>query len=231
MTNQDSNQTSVDRDIEALVKQKFYPCVAAVQSVAKKDYVVQSARGFGTGTDRQAIRGAICKYLQEWKKTRSTTYTLWITFPEDQVTTEEEFEKLMWSEISNMTSIEESKKEWAEGWSKNPTDPNFTLCIHGQAFFVVGLHPLSSRPARRFPYPAIVMNAFDQFEDLTEQGLYEPMVSKNREREMRFSGSLNPMVETHGDKWESIQFSGRDNSKEWKCPFHFKAQSEVGRAE
>ena len=212
----------VHTDIAALVGQKFYPCVAAVQSVAKKDYVVHEAREFGTGVDRDGIRKAICDYLRSWMKTRSTTYTLWLTYPNDQVTTEDEFEQRMWSQLSNFTSLEEREQDWAPGWSQDPKDPNFTLCIGGQAFFVVGLHPLSSRPARRFPYPAIVLNAFEQFEDLTRQGAYEAMVEKNRQREIRFSGDLNPMVEEHGDKWESIQFSGKTNSSDWKCPFHFR---------
>jgi FPC/CPF motif-containing protein YcgG len=220
-------ETNVHSHISSLVGQKFYPCVAAVQSVAKKDYVVFEARSFGEGVDREGIRKAICDYLRTWMKTRSTTYTLWITYPNDQVANEDEFEARMWSEMSNLTSKEEREKEWAPGWSKDPADPNFTICIGGHAFFVVGLNPHSSRSARQFPYPAIVMNVFDQFEDLTEQGAYESMVAKNREREMKFSGNLNRMVVEHGDKWESIQFSGKENRSDWKCPFHFKESAKT----
>ena len=81
----------------------------------------------------------------------------------------------------------------------------------------MGLHPRSSRLSRRFPYPAVVFNLYEQFEALG--AAYEPMVELIRRRDRRFQGSVNPTVERWADKWESIQFSGRENPPDWKCPF------------
>lgn len=212
---------SILSEISKLIGTKMYPCVAAVQSLAKKDFVIHEARGFGSGVDRTPIRKAISDFLTEWKKTRSTTYTLWIAYPNDTVASEEEFEARMWEELSRLTSIEERESDWSPKWSQTPEDRRFTLCIDGHAFFVVGLHPHSSRKGRTFPHPALIFNVYDQFEDLMAQGTYEAMVAKNRERDLKYSGSVNPMAAEHGDNWETIQFSGKTNSKEWKCPFHF----------
>jgi FPC/CPF motif-containing protein YcgG len=48
--------------------------------------------------------------------------------------------------------------------SADPNDPHFSLSFGGEAFFVVGLHPRASRPARRFERPAPIFNLRDQFE-------------------------------------------------------------------
>lgn len=218
--------TDFHADLSRLVGQKFYPCVAAVQSLAKRDYTVVEASAFGSGRERETIRRAILDFIAGWSKTRSTTFTLWITYPEDVVNGEDEFEERMWAELSSLTSIEEREKDWSPKWSQNPEDRRFTLCIGGHAFFVVGLHPHSSREGRKFPYPALIFNVYDQFEDLMEQNAYAPMVQKNRERDLRFSGSVNPMAEQHGDDWETIQFSGKTNPEAWRCPFHFKSLGE-----
>ena len=42
---------------------------------------------------------------------------------------------------------------WADGVSPDPDDAHFSFSVGGRAFFVVGLHPLSSRLARRFRWP------------------------------------------------------------------------------
>jgi FPC/CPF motif-containing protein YcgG len=216
---------TIRQDIRKLLGEKFYPCVAAVQSRAKNDFVVETCEGFGTGKSRGQIRSAVLNFLEAWKRTRSTTLSLWIAYPNDKTNSEVAFEKAMWDELSSLTSVEERESDWASGWSQNPNDRNFTLCIGGHAFFVVGLHEQSSRKGRRFPYPALIFNVYDQFRDLQAQGAYDPMVAKNRQRDVRFNGDVNPMSETWGDTWETIQFSGRKNSSEWKCPFHFKSKA------
>ncbi|UPT76175.1 MAG: YqcI/YcgG family protein [Elusimicrobiota bacterium] len=70
------------------------------------------------------------------------------------------------------------------------------------------------------PLPAIVFNLFEQFEALGDA--YEPMVKANRARDVLYQGQVNPTVARWADVWESIQFSGRENGAEWKCPFRGK---------
>lgn len=209
------------RYMRDLIGQRNYPCVAAVQSVAQSDFQIHRSHGFGTGADRQATRDVILSFIESWKKRRSTTFALWVAYPDCGALNEEQFEAAMWEELSALTSTSEADADWARGWSRDPSQRNFTLCIGGHAFFVVGLHPASSRKGRVFPFPVLIFNVFDQFRDLQAAGIYDAMVAKNRERDIKFSGSANPMAVEHGDTWESIQFSGRNNSGEWKCPFHF----------
>ena len=67
---------------------------------------------------------------------------------------------------------------------------------------------------------------FSQFEVFEEEGTYAAMVKIIRQNDLKFQGSINPMVLAHGDAWESIQYSGRENPESWKCPFHFMKQKD-----
>jgi len=86
-------------------------------------------------------------------------------------------------------------------------------------FFVVGLHPRASRPARRFDKPTLVFNLHDQFVRLRESGGYEKMRKTIVERDIALAGSSNPMLSRHGEGSEARQYSGRAVEDDWQCPF------------
>lgn len=119
-------------------------------------------------------------------------------------------------------------QSYDERVSSDPGSPQFSLSFGGKAFFVVGLHPSASRPARRFERPVLVFNLHDQFECLREQGRYEPLRSKIIERDVAVAGSVNPMLSRHGETSEARQYSGRAVTDDWAAPF--TAPKEIARA-
>ena len=104
--------------------------------------------------------------------------------------------------------------------SDDPKDENFSFSIAGKAFYVVGLHPNSSRKARQSPYTTLTFNLHWQFEKLREMGTYQKVRDRIRDRDVALQGSINPMLEDFGNNSEAKQYSGRKVDKEWKCPFH-----------
>ena len=206
--------------IQNLVRQKNYPCVAAIAAMATKDYQLETYSGFGTGISNARIAKDLLGFRDEYQRTKSAYLSFFAIFEDMAELSEEEFEAAMWKELSCMTSVEGISQKWDPQFSSDPADKNFCFSLDGTAFFVVGLHPKSSRKSRQFPVPTLVFNVYDQFRELQKHGRYEPMVQVNRKRDIAFQGSANPMAEIHGDDWESIQFSGKANGAEWKCPFH-----------
>lgn len=95
------------------------------------------------------------------------------------------------------------------------------MSFGGEAFFVVGLHPGASRPARRFAQPALIFNLHDQFEQLRAEGRYETMREKILRRDEALAGSRNPMLARHGEISEARQYSGRAVDGAWACPFRY----------
>ena len=212
-------------EIARMVTQRNFPCVAAVQSFHRKEYLVGQYGGFGEGLSWRGLRADLENFLAQQKSTNSIYLTFWAVYPDAPDYGIDEFEQRLWRELSSLTSQELKSSDW-QSTQSDPAQPSFSFELFGEAFFVVGLFANSPRLARRFKYPALVFNVFRQFAQLQRDGTYQAMVDTNRRRDSIFQGDANPMVVAHGEKWESIQFSGRQNSSEWQCPFHFLKESE-----
>ncbi|MBC7370079.1 MAG: YqcI/YcgG family protein [Bdellovibrionaceae bacterium] len=209
-----------EEHIRQLVQQKNYPCVAAIAAMAKNDYQLETYSGFGSGSSCERLAKDLIRFRDEYVRTKSAYLSFFAIFDDAAEMTEEEFESRLWKELSYMSSVEGLSHRWDPEFSDNPEDKNFCFSLDRTAFFVVGMHPKSSRKARQFSVPALVFNVYDQFRELQKHGRYDPMVHLNRKRDIAYQGAANPMAELYGDQWEAIQFSGKNNSEEWKCPFH-----------
>ena len=216
----------VQAEIKNLLSQKNYPCVAALQSFHRNDYWLKTYSNFGKVHQRSELRNNLLQYIEEQAKNGSNYFTFWAVFKDMEDLSEEEFEKLLWDELSSLASVETLEQDKDKRFSTNPEEKNFCFSIGGKAFFVVGLHPKSSRISRRFPWPTLIFNLFEQFDNLMKLNLYHPMVKLNRQRDTKFQGDVNPMVEAHDESWETIQFSGKNNPPEGKCPFHFRSKTQ-----
>jgi uncharacterized protein len=130
-----------------------------------------------------------------------------------------EFEELLWRELQLLHVIDRIHYRWAPGTSSDPASGTFAYSVGGKAFFVVGLHPNSSRHTRRFDFPALIFNSHIRVDRLKETGTFERMRRVVRRNEMNLQGSLNPMLSDFGDLSESRQYSGRAVERDWRCPF------------
>lgn len=138
-------------------------------------------------------------------------------FLHDPPVSEREFEALLWRQLQTIRDIDESSPDPAV--SDDPTHPNFAFSASGTAYFVIGLHPAASRPARRAPLPMLVFNAHQQFDLLRASGHFERMRNTIRRRDAAANGSVNPMVADHGTCSEAAQYSGRLVPAAWRAPF------------
>ena len=221
-------EEDINDEIRSFILQKNYPCVAAIQSVVRNEYVIGTYGQFGSGTYWHRLRTDLLNFIELQRSTQSRYMSFWAVFTAPIHTLDNElgFENKLWRELSMLSSEEERAVDWGDINSSDPSDPSFCFSLNGVKLFVVGLHPESSRFARRFSRPAMVFNAFPQFEVFEEEGTYPAMVKIIRQNELKFQGSINPMVLAHGDAWESIQYSGRENPESWKCPFNFMKQKD-----
>ncbi len=219
----------VQTAIQDMISQKDYPCMPALQSFHQNEYLVGLYRGFETGTDSESLVRDLLYFRQKQKSSASLYMSFWAVFPMQSIRDENEFEGHLWKQLSYLSTIGNANSNWDPQFSSDPEDPRFCFSLNGEALFVVGVSPVASRKARRFPYPSLIFNYYDQFTALSELGKYDNIVRLNRQRELRFSGSLNPMVEKYGDHREAIQFSGRENPSDWKCPFQHGLQPRAER--
>jgi FPC/CPF motif-containing protein YcgG len=204
---------------------KSYPCIAAIKSMQQKEFLSGHYGRFGFAENWNALRNDLKYFIKQQSLTNSTYLTFWALFDSEHHLSEEDFESGLWNELSHLSSEEDKAQDWGK-WPSDPKAEGFNLSIDGEKFFVVGLHPASSRLARRYSSPAIVFNLSRQFENLKQAGQFELMKETVRKRDIKLQGTANPMVLQHDDNWESIQYSGKNNSSDWKCPFHFFKKDE-----
>ena len=216
---------SIEQALKDLISKKNYPCIAAIQSVAQHEYQIGVYEGFGSGMSAEQLSRDLNAFKRKQKATDSLYLSFFAVFKDPAFESEKDFEDALWQELSLLAAKDAPGMPWDSHFSANPKDKNFCFSFGGDAFFIVGLHPKSSRLARQFPYPTLVFNLYEQFEELHRKNQYYPMIKTNRQRDLKFQGSVNPMVEKHSDVWEAIQFSGRANPPNWECPFKHGVKS------
>lgn len=201
------------------VTQENYPCVGAQAAVNGKTFAIGD---FGSMEQRDTPKNlayGLTEYLMAMSQKPSDFFTYIAIFPESYFADERQFEAALWDLLERLHEEDGKHFDWNKAYSKNPDDTDFSFSFGERGFFMVGLHPESSRKARRFEYPAVAFNLQAQFDGLREKGRFDVMRESIRERELRFQGSVNPMLADYGEGLQAPQYSGRKVSKEWKCPF------------
>ncbi|MXP43074.1 guanitoxin biosynthesis heme-dependent pre-guanitoxin N-hydroxylase GntA [Allopontixanthobacter sediminis] len=214
------DNSALEASLRSHIAEPDFPCVGAKSALAKGTLRVISGWSLTSAWDDLKIHEALMDWSEEFRKDPAGLRSLAVVFEGPTDVSESDFERLMWERIQSLAD----KDDWLgqpydPKVSTNPEDPHFSLSFGGQAYFVVGLHPNASRPARRTPHPTLVFNLHEQFETLRNQNRYERMRERIIERDVALSGSANPMLARHGEMSEARQYSGREVEGDWQCPF------------
>lgn len=215
-----TNPEELERGVRKRIADPAFPCVGAKSALARGSLKILSCHSLTSSWDDLRIHKMLLKWVADYRASSKGLRSLAIVFEGPVTLNEPDFEMAMWDRIQSFAD----KDYWMgqpydHRVSPHPDDPHFSLSFGGEAFFVVGLHPHASRPARRFPSPTLIFNLHDQFEQLREQGKYEHMRKKILQRDCELAGDINPMLARHGEASEARQYSGRRVSDDWQCPF------------
>jgi FPC/CPF motif-containing protein YcgG len=211
-----------------------FPCVGAKSALARDQIEIIVARDIRSNWDDLRVVPHLLEFARTYHQDPEPALfqSFVIIFEQPDSLTEEEFEHYLWQRVQSFSDKDSFfGSEHDIRVAADPSDHNFSLSFGGEAFFVVGLHPNASRPARRFQKPALVFNLHDQFVRLREQGLYEKMRATIMERDLELAGSLNPMMARHGQSSEAKQYSGRVVDNDWQCPYERRDYSAAQKIE
>jgi len=206
-------------ELREFVADTDFPCVGAKAALRRHQLeilVVEDIR-------RSCCDRLITQRLQDFAIRHDIDDKMFVSqaviFRNDSDLSEDAFETCLWQRLSSLHQIDREDYHWDPSVDSDPNSPHFSLSIGGKGFFVVGLHPNASRAARRFRYPTLVFNLHAQFEKLREEGRYETIRRKTIERDVALQGFPNPMLARHGESSPARQYSGRNVSDDWTCPF------------
>ncbi|NTZ42861.1 YqcI/YcgG family protein [Altererythrobacter sp. SALINAS58] len=205
------------------IRDNTFPCVGAKSALARDTLDVMVCHDLTSAWDDLRIHRRLLDWSQAYREDKSGLRSIVAIFNQPASLSEVQFERAMWTRIQSLADKDHwLEQPYDEDVSPDPEDPHFSLSFGGEAYFVVGLHPSASRPARRFEKPALVFNLHDQFEDLRENGRYERMREAILDRDKALAGTINPMLRRHGEASEAAQYSGRLVDEGWTCPFSDK---------
>lgn len=212
----------VDAAFRAFVDDPQFPCLAGKGVVRASGYSSGTYGALGSDRSTRALAIDLERFVRDAAQDETRLHAFVAVFPSSWYAEERGFEENLWIQLQRLSDLD-AGSEWDATVSDDPADAEFAFSFGGRALFVVGLHPQSSRLARRFRWPALVFNPHRQFERLRESGRFERLRSAVREREIALQGTLNPNLADFGEQSEARQYSGRAASPEWVCPFHRRA--------
>ncbi len=211
---------SSKKEYDDFILGRDHPCLMA-QTVFSMDQVdFHEYSNLGSRETAKVILQDLRIYIENYDFDSNDFLTFLAVFKGKKEYSEEEFEKVLWQQLQFLH--EEDDSPWDDAVKPDPEDPDFSFSLGGKAFYIVGMHPNSSRKARQTPYPTLVFNLHWQFEKLREMNTYHTVRDKIRERDTDLQGDINPMLEDFGERSEARQYSGRKVGDEWKCPFLHK---------
>lgn len=219
-------QHAAQRKLEAMmfahVADRDFPCVGAKAAMARSTLEVLACNRIDSAWDDLRIHDALLSFADAYRRDKAMYRSFAVVFDGPDQLSEEAFEQALWQRVQSLSDKDVWRgQNYDSSVSPDPTNPHFSLSFGGEAFFIVGLHPNASRPARRFDRPAMVFNLHDQFERLRAEGKYEGMREKILSRDEAIAGSRNPMLARHGEISEARQYSGRIVDADWEAPFEY----------
>lgn len=205
--------------LRATVLSPGFSCVGAKAAVQAGDYRAGFYGALGSAEATAGLARDLFSFVEEQESSSGDFSTFVASFAGPDATDEAGFERLLWEQLQRLHEEDRRHHRWDPSFSPDPEDPEFAFSFAEKAFFVVGLHPSSSRFARRFAWPTLVFNAHTQFRRLREEGRYARMQEVIRSRELGLQGTLNPNLGDFGVRSEARQYSGRAAEEDWRCPF------------
>lgn len=219
---QHTAQADLQGLLNAHVAEPAFPCVGAKAALAKGTLKVLACSRIDSAWDDLRIHDGLMHFAADYRTDPGLFRSFAVVFDGPDGLSEAQFEAALWKRAQSLSDKDVWRgQSYDANVSPDPESPHFSLSFGGEAFFIVGLHPNASRPARRFARPAMIFNLHDQFELLRNQGRYEGLREKILVRDEALAGSRNPMLARHGESSEARQYSGRVVEDGWKCPFSY----------
>ncbi len=214
----------IQSSFREFVHEQAFPCIGAKAALAHNQISFCIADNIKTASSDADVTEKLQAFTLSC--TSDCVFVSFVViFQNSPLLNEIEFDRFLWERLQAIHDRDTTEHAWDTRVSSDPQSPHFSMSFGGKGFYIVGLHPNASRLARQFIKPALVFNLHSQFELLRDEGGYDRLRETIIARDIRLSGSANPMLAQHGESSEARQYSGRLLDDEWKCPFHARKKS------
>lgn len=214
------NVQSIEDDYKNFILNEDHPCIMAKSLFKMENYHLHVYKDLFDRQSLTHLMNDLKDYVDQYDFNGNQFESLIAAFPNNHFANEINFEEALWQTLQTLHELDD--RDWDPRVSDNGESPEFSFSLGGRAFYIVGLHPESSRMARQAPYTTLVFNLHHQFEKLREIGTFHSVRDTIRKNDEALQGNINPVLKDYGADTESKQYSGRNVEANWKCPFHKK---------
>jgi FPC/CPF motif-containing protein YcgG len=208
-------------DFSSFVAARSFPCIGAKSALQRERIEFEVCDRLGSTNSAEILRNSLARFSARHPYPGVDPISFVAIFREE-VAGEDDFHERLWMQLQAIHDLDIGEHRWASDVSDDPGSADFSFSVASRAFFVVGLHPRSSRLARRAPRPTLVFNFHGQFEALRASGRYAKFQRAIRERDLVLQGEINPVLARFGEASEALQYSGRVGAE---CPFHTRSEA------
>lgn len=203
--------------LRAFVCDPQYPCVGAKSAFNNGSYRLGIYDRLGGASATAALARDLAAFTRTMHEIDGAFATFVAMFETPRISDELGFERSLWSQLQALHDADAAP--WDPSVSADPSDPKFSFSFAGTAFFLIGMHPGSSRVSRKFPWPTLIFNPHSQFEQLRQAGKYGRMQTVIRDRDQTLQGCPNAALSDFGASSAARQYSGRAVEPDWRAPF------------
>jgi FPC/CPF motif-containing protein YcgG len=215
-----SNDRRIHTALKSFIVDDNHPCIGARAAFKANTYRFGIYAEMASDDATAGLARDLWSFVVEFPGIVSPFSTFIAIFNHFDKGGEFEFEARLWDQLQ---ALHEVDGVWNDvNASRDPENTKFAFSFAEAAFFVVGVHPDSSRLARRFERPALIFNPRSQFDRLRSNNQYDRFAGIIRARDIALQGSLNPNLDTGNERSEARQYSGRAVEDDWRCPFRFR---------
>lgn len=225
-----ANQTLLSKihfahqQLRFMVLNKNFPCAGAKTAIHQNTYRFSFYSKIGSEETAKLMCFDLFNFILE-QKTMDSDFTTFISVFETPIPVDEgNFENLLWKQLQMVHNYDMKHHKWNSNVSDDPDDKEFSFSFAERAFFIVGMHPASSRYSRRFVYPTLIFNSHEQFNNLKLKNKFERLQKIIRKNDKNLQGNINPNLTDFGEDSEAKQYSGKPITENWKCPFVSKSK-------
>jgi len=212
--------SQIVEEYRRFLRSRDFPCIGAKAALSRNHVKCMVAADMRTSQDDEKILSFIYQFVDSYRSSNASFHSAAVIFSNPDSPSESEFETMLWSRLNSIGDLDRKKYPHDKRVDSDPSSSMFSFSLKEEALFIIGLHPSSSRKARRFTYPTIIFNPHEEFERLKRTGRYDSMKKVVRRRDELYSGSVNPMLKDFGEAPEVFQYSGKQYDSTWKCPLH-----------
>jgi FPC/CPF motif-containing protein YcgG len=227
--NRYSGRASPQKQFAAFIAEPAFPCLGAKSTFNSDSYKVKVYKKLADPSCSSRLARDLERF-QFSEIRRGSDYATFVAFfREPRNVSELKFETLLWSQLRLLHHIDAKTYGWDSSVASDLQDPHFSFSFAGKALYVIGMHPNSSRLARRFSWLTLVFNPHEQFERMRRDGKWRRMQEAIRQRDAALQGNVNPMLSDFGETSEARQYSGRVVTEDWHPHFQPKDSASVSR--